>query len=150
MRAEAAGVERYAPDVEATVYFCVLEALQNLQKCANATRVVLTLREEAETLHVEVSDDGAGFDTTEAKKGAGLNNMADRLDALGGNLDVMSDGALERAFVAPFEQRRAWQRSLQTEVSSRGSSRANCRAARVERCAGRSGWRASPETGSAL
>jgi signal transduction histidine kinase len=91
VRVEAEGVERYAQDVEATVYFCVLEALQNVQKYAKATRVALTLREEGGALRFEVADDGAGFDRTAAKKGAGLTNMADRLEALGGSLDVLSE-----------------------------------------------------------
>ena len=91
VRVEADGVERYAQDVEATVYFCVLEALQNVQKYAKATRVALTLREEGGALRFEVADDGAGFDRTAAKKGAGLTNMADRLEALGGSLDVLSE-----------------------------------------------------------
>ena len=83
-------VERYSQDVEATVYFCVLEALQNVQKYARATTVIVTLRQAGRTLTFDVTDDGAGFDTGTAKKGAGLTNMADRLDALGGSLRVVS------------------------------------------------------------
>jgi signal transduction histidine kinase len=45
---------------------------------------------DKEGLNFEVSDDGVGFDTAFAKKGAGLTNMADRLDALGGALNVTS------------------------------------------------------------
>ncbi|MFI5284875.1 MAG: histidine kinase [Candidatus Dormibacteria bacterium] len=90
VRVDAAGLERYPQDVEATVYFCVLEALQNVQKYAGATVVVVCLRDEEGTLSFEVQDDGAGFDTATARKGAGLTNMADRLDALGGSLNVVS------------------------------------------------------------
>jgi signal transduction histidine kinase len=86
----ADGVERYSQDVEATVYFCVLEALQNIQKYAQASRVEVRLHDEGAWLAFEVSDDGVGFDTEFANKGAGLTNMADRLDALGGTLDVTS------------------------------------------------------------
>ncbi len=64
-------MERYAQDVEATVYFCVLEALQNVQKYASAAEVVLRLRGDATTLTFEVNDDGAGFDVTTVRKGAG-------------------------------------------------------------------------------
>jgi signal transduction histidine kinase len=88
VRAEA--VERYTQDVEATVYFCVLEALQNVQKYARASHVEVRLRGQRERLTFEVSDDGLGFDTAIARKGAGLTNMADRLDALGGSLSVTS------------------------------------------------------------
>jgi signal transduction histidine kinase len=88
VRADA--VERYSQDVEATVYFCVLEAVQNVQKYACASHVDVRIRGRGESLTFEVSDDGIGFDTANAKKGAGLSNMADRLDALGGSLTVMS------------------------------------------------------------
>jgi signal transduction histidine kinase len=86
----ANGVGRYSQDIEATVYFCVLEALQNVQKYAQASHVGVRLAGDKEGLTFEVSDDGVGFDTAIAKKGAGLTNMADRLDALGGTLDVTS------------------------------------------------------------
>jgi signal transduction histidine kinase len=87
---EAAGVGRYTQDVEASVYFCVLEALQNVQKYAQASHVVVRLHVADGVLHFEVADDGAGFDTSTARKGAGLTNMADRLDALGGGVDITS------------------------------------------------------------
>jgi signal transduction histidine kinase len=83
-------VQRYAQDVEATVYFCVLEALQNVQKYAGASHVVVQLSAGKDTLRFEVTDDGAGFDTATAKQGAGLTNMGDRVDALGGTLRVTS------------------------------------------------------------
>ncbi len=87
---EAEGVERYPQDIEATVYFCVLEALQNVQKYAHATAVVVKLRDGAGALHFEVADDGRGFDTALVKKGAGLTNMSDRVDALAGSIEVTS------------------------------------------------------------
>ncbi|MGD0194129.1 MAG: sensor histidine kinase [Candidatus Dormibacteria bacterium] len=87
---EAVGIERYPQDVEATVYFCVLEALQNVQKYAAATHVVVRLDADAGTLSFDVTDDGAGFNTKTAKRGAGLTNMRDRMDALGGDVEVTS------------------------------------------------------------
>jgi signal transduction histidine kinase len=89
VRVEAEGVERYAQDVEATVYFCVLEALQNVQKYARASEVV-RLRDGEGTLAFEVEDDGAGFDAATVRKGAGLTNMNDRVDALGGRVEIRS------------------------------------------------------------
>ena len=91
VRVEAEAVERYAQDVEATVYFCVLEALQNVQKYAQASSVVVRLTASAATLSFAVIDDGAGFDTATVRKGAGLTNMGDRLDAIGGRLDITSE-----------------------------------------------------------
>ena len=87
---EADGVGRYPQELEATVYFCVLEALQNVQKYALATRACVRLREVQGELSFSVEDDGRGFDVEHAKKGAGLTNMMDRLDALGGALTVRS------------------------------------------------------------
>ena len=86
----ADGAARYAQDVEAMVYFCVLEALQNVQKYAHATRAVVRLCDVDGSMTFDVSDDGAGFDMATTKKGAGLTNMADRLDALGGALTITS------------------------------------------------------------
>jgi len=90
VRVQADGVERYPQDVEATVYFCVLEALQNVQKYAEASRVAVRLHQGDGTLAFEVEDDGAGFDAATVRKGAGLTNMSDRLDAAGGSLEVTS------------------------------------------------------------
>jgi signal transduction histidine kinase len=87
---DAEGVQRYAQDVEATVYFCVLEALQNVQKYACASRVIVRLRDNAGALTFDVEDDGQGFDPATVTKGAGLINMGDRVDALGGSVDVRS------------------------------------------------------------
>jgi signal transduction histidine kinase len=85
---EAGVLERYAPDVEATVYFCVLEALQNTQKYAGASRAVVRLGVTDGSLRFEVEDNGTGFDPATVRKGAGLTNVADRLDAMGGRLDI--------------------------------------------------------------
>ena len=87
---DAAGVGRYSQEVEATVYFCVLEALQNVQKYANAMRVTVRVRETDGELRFEVEDDGSGFDVGHVRKGAGLTNMQDRVDALGGTLEITS------------------------------------------------------------
>ena len=86
----AEGVERYAQDTEATVYFCVLEALQNVQKYAGAAHAVVRLRDDGARLSFEVADDGAGFDPVRVTKGAGLTNMGDRVDALGGSVEITS------------------------------------------------------------
>ncbi len=87
---DAKGIGRYSQDVEAAVYFCVLEALQNVQKYAHAATVVIRVREASGTISFDVEDDGDGFDVVTVKRGAGLTNMADRLDALGGALHVAS------------------------------------------------------------
>ena len=86
------GIGRYSQEVEAAVYFSVLEAMQNVQKYAGASRVVIRLREEPDRLTFAVEDDGRGFDIATVSRGSGLTNMEDRLDALGGALRVASSG----------------------------------------------------------
>jgi signal transduction histidine kinase len=83
-------VGRYPQEVEAAVYFCVLEALQNVAKYARATRAQIKLTGSAHGLRFEVSDDGAGFDPAARGYGTGLQGMADRVHAHGGTLDVRS------------------------------------------------------------
>ncbi len=87
---EAADIDRYTPDVEATAYFCVLEALNNIAKYAEATSASVTIAQENGHLAFSVTDDGKGFDTDTNRYGTGLQGMADRLDAVGGSLDVTS------------------------------------------------------------
>jgi signal transduction histidine kinase len=84
-----ASIGRYPPETEAAVYFCCLEALQNVSKYANATHVAVRLSDR-EGLTFEVSDNGSGFDPTSTGYGTGLQGMADRLDAIGGTLQVQS------------------------------------------------------------
>jgi signal transduction histidine kinase len=88
---EADGVERYPQDVEAAVYFCALEALNNLAKYAAASRATVALSQTDGTLTFAVTDDGVGFTVGErGSNGTGLQGMADRLDAIGGALEIRS------------------------------------------------------------
>jgi signal transduction histidine kinase len=87
---EADGTGRYPQDTEAAVYFCALEALQNITKYAGASRATVGLSCSGGSLRFTVTDDGAGFDTASTRHGTGLQGMADRLAALGGAFDVRS------------------------------------------------------------
>jgi signal transduction histidine kinase len=87
---DADGAGRYAQEVEAAVYFCCLEALQNVAKYAAASTVHIHLADEMGWLIFSVADDGHGYDSTTTAMGSGIQNMADRLSALGGSLDVRS------------------------------------------------------------
>jgi len=87
---EPDGVGRYPQEAEAAVYFCVLEALQNAAKYAGASSVDVRLVELEGRIEFEIRDDGAGFDPAVTPRGAGLQNMADRLEALGGSLEIRS------------------------------------------------------------
>jgi signal transduction histidine kinase len=87
---EADGIGRFGQDTEAAVYFCCLEALQNIAKYAKASSARICLRAQNGTLRFTVSDDGAGYDARHTPLGSGQRNMADRLAALGGRLEVRS------------------------------------------------------------
>jgi signal transduction histidine kinase len=84
------GIGRYPQEAEAAAYFCVLEALQNTSKYAAATRATVRLAEQDGDLVFEVVDDGKGFDPVTTPRGSGLQNMADRVEALGGRVEVAS------------------------------------------------------------
>jgi signal transduction histidine kinase len=87
---DADNVGRYPQEVEAAVYFCALEALQNVAKYAEASRARVRLSMDDGRLSFAITDDGRGFDPSIAPSGSGLQNMADRLAALGGSLEVSS------------------------------------------------------------
>jgi signal transduction histidine kinase len=73
------------------MYFCALEALNNVSKYADATSVTISLSEEDGGLGFRIRDDGRGFDTSRTGYGTGLQGMADRLDAVGGGLEISSE-----------------------------------------------------------
>ncbi len=84
---EAGAIGRYPQELEAAVYFCCLEALQNIAKYADADAATIELSHVGDELTFTVRDDGCGFDAHTAP-GSGLVNMFDRVDALGGSLHV--------------------------------------------------------------
>jgi signal transduction histidine kinase len=86
----AGNVGRYSQDVEAAVYFCTLEALQNASKYAGDCHVEVELCETDGVLEFVVRDHGRGYDPTTQRAGAGLTNMADRIEALGGSFEIRS------------------------------------------------------------
>lgn len=104
---EADGVERYPQAAEAAAYFCVLEALQNVAKYADARQATIRLAHQDGQLVFSVDDDGKGFDPGTTAQGAGLQNMRDRLEALDGTLEVRSapgEGTRITGWI-PVEQR---------------------------------------------
>ena len=82
----ADGIGRYSPDIEAAVYFCCLEALQNAAKHAPQSQVAVRVWEASGGLLFSVIDNGPGFDAGRARGGHGFTNMADRLGAIGGTV----------------------------------------------------------------
>jgi len=90
-RLKADTQRRYEPEIETTIYFCCLEALQNVGKHAGeAARTTIRLYEDEDALLFEVADDGPGLDPARTTFGTGLTNMRDRLAAIGGDLRIES------------------------------------------------------------
>ena len=84
----ADSLHRYPVEVEAAVYFCCLEALQNAVKHAHATTMVINVEESGGELRFTATDDGQGIDVARARGGSGIQNMVDRMAALHGWLDL--------------------------------------------------------------
>jgi signal transduction histidine kinase len=78
---------RLHPDVEATAYFIVAEALTNVGKHARAAEAWVRAAVDDGILAIEVRDDGVGGANPE---GHGLVGLADRVDAMGGELRIDS------------------------------------------------------------
>jgi signal transduction histidine kinase len=99
---------RFAPEVEAAVYYCCLEAVQNALKHAGRdVHVSISLYTDADRLCLKVRDDGPGFEVADTDDGVGLQNMRDRLSTVGGRIEITSQpgqGTLVAA-TAPFRLR---------------------------------------------
>ena len=87
---EADGIGRYPRDAEAAVYFCILEALQNVAKYSQASRATVAVSCPDSHLEFSITDDGAGFEPANVTHGTGLQGMTDRLAAVGGSLRILS------------------------------------------------------------
>ena len=83
-------VGRHHPDVEAALYFCCVEAMQNAVKHARARSIRLACGNDASTLWISVTDDGIGFDPATTSAGRGIDNIRDRLGAIGGDLELIT------------------------------------------------------------
>jgi signal transduction histidine kinase len=81
---------RFPAEAESAAYFCCVEALVNAAKHAGTAPVSLTVAQREGWLEFAIEDAGPGFDPTGPSQGAGLQKMRDRLEALGGSLDVRS------------------------------------------------------------
>ncbi|MFF4616048.1 sensor histidine kinase [Nonomuraea jabiensis] len=80
---------RFADEVEGAMYFTVNEAVANALKHADAATIEVRLSHAGGRLRATVADDGRGFDPGATAR-RGLATLSDRLDALGGGLDLDS------------------------------------------------------------
>ena len=81
---------RFSTEVEAAAYFTCLEAVQNAAKHAGASKVRVRLGYADGVLELAIQDDGSGFDPLASTMGAGLGNIRDRIESLGGRLTLTS------------------------------------------------------------
>ncbi len=100
------GIGRYPKDLESAVYFAAVEAMANAVKHARPTRLHVDLSATDRALMLEITDDGTGFDPITTPFGAGLINVRDRIEALGGILRVASAPGAGTALTAsiPLEE----------------------------------------------
>jgi signal transduction histidine kinase len=95
--------ERFPEPVEATAYFVASESLANAAKHSQASRIDVTLTVEDERLLLFVRDDGIGG--ADPGRGSGLIGLRDRVEALGGSLEITSkarSGGTSLAASLPF------------------------------------------------
>ena len=91
---------RLPPEVEAAAYYVVSEALANVTRYAGADRATVAVAPADGTVIVEVADDGSGG--ADPSRGSGLRGLADRVEAIGGRLEIASPlgaGTTVRAIV---------------------------------------------------
>jgi signal transduction histidine kinase len=82
-----------APDIALCLFRIVQEALRNSRKYSRTTRVRVSLIKTSNTIHVVVSDKGAGFDLRELSRtsGLGVRSMEERARLLGGRFEIRSE-----------------------------------------------------------
>jgi signal transduction histidine kinase len=92
----AVGEEQVPETLKLPLYRIIREALNNVGKHASAGRIVLSLTRETDGLHLEIQDDGVGFDIEAARnetagnRGLGLESMKERAELSGGRLEIRS------------------------------------------------------------
>jgi PAS domain S-box-containing protein len=87
---EGRAEERLAPEIEATIYRCLQEALTNVTRHSHADRARVRVVEKGPNIVVEVIDDGVGFDPAAKVEGVGLVGMRERATLVGGRVDIDS------------------------------------------------------------
>ena len=97
--------ERLPEPVEAAAYYLIAEALTNVAKYANASTVHVRVALSDANVVVEVSDDGSGG--ADPAGGSGLRGLADRVESLGGSLEVVSPAGAGTSLRAEVPSRRA-------------------------------------------
>jgi len=77
-------------DLKLNIYRIIQEQINNIVKYASAGNVNISIQGELTGLHIEIKDDGAGFDLTRKRKGIGLSNMMNRIESFNGEMTIES------------------------------------------------------------
>jgi signal transduction histidine kinase len=80
-----------SPEIKMNVYRIIQEAFNNINKYANANKIGLALDVEKGFLHLEINDNGVGFNVKKVKNGIGLKNMKNRAEAMKGEISIVSE-----------------------------------------------------------
>jgi two-component system NarL family sensor kinase len=87
-------VDQLSPLAKTNLFRIAQEAITNIKRHAEATRVDMHLRDNGKTIELAIADNGCGFHAEEIdqhpKRGIGLRNMQERADTIGGRLDVIT------------------------------------------------------------
>jgi signal transduction histidine kinase len=84
-------IGRCSPTIEAALYFCALEAIQNAAKHAgDGAHVTVDLDRDGDRVDLSIADDGPGFQPAGMSGGIGFVTMRDRIGAVGGELEIIS------------------------------------------------------------
>ena len=77
-------------DLKLNIYRIVQEQINNILKYADATKITINVDTNDNSLHVQVIDNGRGFDPETKRKGIGISNMINRVESFNGTLDIIS------------------------------------------------------------
>ena len=84
------GWERFKGGKKVHIYRILQESFQNINKHAKAQNVVISILDKMGHVAIEISDDGIGFYANKGKDGIGLANIRARVNALGGNIEIIT------------------------------------------------------------
>jgi signal transduction histidine kinase len=115
---------RFSPELEATIYRLVQEAMNNAIKHADPARISVTVSRDDSSVEVTVADDGAGFEPRPAERSFGLIGMEERATLSGGTLEVESEPGRGTQVRAELPVSRPRQAVGQADTSLSDSSRA--------------------------
>lgn len=87
---QAQGLPNLPSDMEDALYHIALEALNNIVKHSGSTKASIKFFSKRDNVVMEISDEGIGFDTDQHHSGQGLRNMRERVQMLGGEVEIES------------------------------------------------------------